>query len=131
MQVIQNLVRSGNATQDTADPALRKWLAGNFKNSVAPVPSSAVEMKWGIHNTGEERVEAQATADAKFTSLGILVRGRVSYWFKDERSETRLVSVQQLGDYVVWAPGVLHWWRIEEDDTLILTFRWVEPSTSE
>lgn len=130
MKEVQSGVRSGNAAEDTADPALRKWLVGNFANAVAPVPSKAVEVKYGMHQAGEQRSEAQATADKKFTSLGILIQGRVSYWFKEEDGTINQVTVEKQGDYVVWGPGVLHWWAIEADDTVILTFRFVEQATN-
>ena len=32
------------------------------------------------------------------------------------------------GDYALWPPGVAHRWRIEQDDTIVLTVRW--PSLS-
>ncbi len=126
MKEVQTGVRAGNAATDTSDSALRRWLVGNFQIGAAPVPSHSVELKYGVHQAGEERTETQATSDPRLTSLAILIRGKDTYWFKDGSGMTHGVTIQEEGDYVVWDPEVLHWWAIGANDTIVLTFRWVE-----
>jgi hypothetical protein len=70
-----------------------------------------------LHPLGDERERWGASAAA--TTLSILVRGRIRIYF---RSHEALLS--DPGDYALWSPTVEHRWRVEADDTVVLTVRW-------
>ncbi|MBK6016054.1 signal peptidase I [Streptomyces sp. MBT53] len=108
----------GNAGKDA--PLDRGWLLGHFKESDDPRHTDAVEVKWGIHPQGDERLE-WVRGDER-TALLVLVSGRFRVEFPE-----RSVLLEQQGDYVVWGPGVDHSWFAEEESVLV-TVRW--PSVS-
>jgi hypothetical protein len=106
---------SGNATDDA--PQNRGWLLGHFMNPTDGVRSTNdVEVKWGIHPSGDQR--ATWTADDQRTTLVLLVQGR----FRVELTEGT-VTMQRQGDYIMWGPGIDHTWHAEED-SIVITVRW-------
>jgi hypothetical protein len=114
-------VVTGNAAQD-ADP-FRGWFVGQFVPAeLGPRSTAAVEVKWGVHTLGETRAGWAASDGA--TSLSVLVRGSIRLFFAS--GDEALLA--EPGDYALWPPGVAHRWRIEQDDTIVLTVRW--PSLS-
>jgi hypothetical protein len=106
---------SGNATDDA--PSNRGWLLGHFMNPAEGVRSTNdVEVKWGIHPSGDQR--AAWTADDQRTTLVLLVQGR----FRVELTEGT-ITMQRQGDYIMWGPGIDHTWHAEED-SIVITVRW-------
>ena len=79
-----------------------------------------VEIKWGVHPSGDERADWQG--DESRTTVLLLVKGR----FRISLSVDSFV-LEQEGDYAMWGPGIGHSWHAEED-TVVITVRW--PSTS-
>jgi hypothetical protein len=126
-------ITTGNAKEDGRD--FQFWFVGrieewcNQKNiSFDPGRfglrnSSGIEIKWGIYNKGEERIQWAECTDK--TAMSILIRGGLVFYFRDPRDETprREVRLQVEGDYVIWREDVLHTWRMEKDSE-ILTLRW-------
>ena len=110
-------VQTGNASTDAAP--FRGWFIGHFvPPELGLRHTTDVEVKWGIHPLGETRADWGSSATA--TSMSLLVRGAIRLYFADGQ-ETLL---EQPGDYAVWAPGVAHRWRIEDDETVVMTVRW-------
>jgi hypothetical protein len=107
-------VETGNASVDGRD--FGGWIIGHFVGDGLR-HSHAVEVKWGVHTLDETRPSWAISAEA--TSLSLLVRGRIRLFFA---AREHLLS--EPGDYAVWGPGVAHRWRIEADDTVVLTVRW-------
>jgi hypothetical protein len=105
---------TGKAGVDGAD--FRGWIVGHFIGD-GPRRSAAVEVKWGVHTLDETRASWAVSAEA--TSMSLLVRGRIRLIFAERE---HLLS--EPGDYAVWGPGVAHRWRIEAEDTVVLTVRW-------
>ena len=107
----------GNASRD-AEP-FRGWFVGHFVPPEFGLRSTdLVEIKWGTHGRGETRAD---WADSRYaTSLSLLLRGSIRLFFDDGRE----ALLARPGDYALWPPGVAHHWRIEEDDTIVLTVRW-------
>jgi len=93
------------------------WFIGHF---VAPTddPRSTptLEVKWAVHEAGEGRPQWAKNVEA--TTLSILIKGRFRLQFPDQE-----VILSNVGDYVLWSPGVPHCWSAEEAST-ILTVRW-------
>jgi quercetin dioxygenase-like cupin family protein len=111
-------VYAGNASDD-ADQ-YRGWLVGHFVKPDGSVRQSAdVEVKWGFHPAGQRRPE-WTTGETR-TTLLMLLDGK----FHVELG-TGHHTLQKLGDYVVWGPGIDHTW-VAEKDSIMLTVRW--PST--
>lgn len=107
----------GNAARD-AGP-FRGWFIGRFLPPDLGLRSTEdVEVKWGTHARGETRAD-WGTSDGA-VSLSVLVRGSIRLVF-DSGHETLL---SEPGDYALWPPGTAHRWRIEQDDTIVLTVRW-------
>ena len=107
----------GNAANDGLQ--FRGWFVGHFVPAdLGPRSTDSVEIKWGRHSDGETRAEWAVSSAA--TSLSLVVRGRIRLYF-DDGSEALLAEA---GDYALWPAGTAHRWRIEADDTVVLTVRW-------
>jgi quercetin dioxygenase-like cupin family protein len=83
--------------------------------------SKDVEVKWGIHRTGDKR--AEWTADEQRTTLVLLVQGN----FRIDLTEGTVVLARQ-GDYALWGPGIDHSWEALSD-SVVVTVRWPSFST--
>jgi hypothetical protein len=109
-------VVSGNATVDGSGDT-RGWILGHFLTDAAgPRRSEQVEIKWGVHASGDRRPRAAASREA--TTFSILVSGRFRVLFPDSD-----VLLARPGDYVLWGPGMPHRWQAEAD-SVVLTVRW-------
>jgi len=107
----------GNAEVDS-EP-FRGWFVGGFVPPALGLRSTdAVEVKWGVHTLGETRADWGMSPVA--TSLSLLVRGAIRLYFANGQE----ALLDSPGDYAVWPPDVSHRWRIERDDTVVLTVRW-------
>ncbi|MEH0548886.1 signal peptidase I [Streptomyces sp. B21-105] len=104
----------GNAGKDAALD--HGWLLGHFKDAHDPRHSADVEIKWGVHPRGDERVK-WVSGEVR-TALLVLVSGR----FRVELPGRSVVLAEQ-GDYIVWGKGVDHSWYAEEE-SVVLTVRW-------
>lgn len=111
----------GNAADDGRDT--RGWILGHFIDSSEGVRSTKdVEIKWGIHRTGEKH--AGWTRDDQRTTLVILVDGN----FVVNLTEGSTQLTQQ-GDYAVWGPGIDHSWEAKEK-SVVITVRWPSSPSS-
>jgi len=108
-------VTSGNAAEDGGDR--RGWLLGHFvPDADHPLASADVEVQWAVFAGGEER--ATWGFNERAHTLAILVRGRFRLQFPE-----RDVLLSHEGDYVLWEPGVPHFWQAE-GPTIVITVRW-------
>lgn len=108
-------VAFGNASE--LPDAQRGWLVGSFIASPGNLHHSPeVAVKWMKHDPGAARTE-WAQNDA--TSLTLLIHGRFRMIFQDGE-----FLLSREGDYVMWAPGVLHKW-VADEPSLMLTIRWL------
>lgn len=107
-------VVTGNAERD--GDAHRGWFIGHFMPT-GQGSTNAVEVKWGVHALHETR--ARWATSARATTLSILIRGSIRIYFRDCEA-----LLGEPGDYALWGRGVEHRWRIEADDTVVLTVRW-------
>lgn len=106
---------AGNAEDDGRDT--RGWILGHFIDPSQGVRSSKdVEIKWGIHPTGDKR--AAWTADDERTTLVLLVQGT----FRVDLTESS-VTLEKQGDYLAWGPGIDHSWEALAD-SVVMTVRW-------
>lgn len=112
--LVMDSVYVGNAGKDAVLD--RGWLLGHFKDVSDPRHSLDVEIKWGIHPRGDERL--QWVKGEERTALLVLISGR----FRVELPG-RSVLLKEQGDYVVWGLGVDHSW-FAEDESVVLTVRW-------
>ncbi len=104
----------GNAVRDGEDH--RGWIIGHFLRDEDARKSEGVEIKWGVHTSGEERASWQG--DESRTTVVLLVKGR----FRVDLSVDTFV-LEQEGDYAMWGPGIGHSWQAEED-SVVVTVRW-------
>lgn len=108
------MIVAGNARTDARE---RGWFIGPFMGPPgSPLHADAVEVKWDDLAAGQTRAQ---WGSSDLWSLSVLVRGRFRLHFAD-----RVHLLAREGDFVRWGPGVLHWWEAE-DDSLVLTVRWV------
>jgi mannose-6-phosphate isomerase-like protein (cupin superfamily) len=105
----------GNAAVDGA--VNQGWVLGHFMPEGSPRHSTDVEIKWGVHASGERR--AAWAVDETRTALLVLIQGSFQVEFRH-----RTVSLEKPGDYVVWGVGQDHNWLATADDTVVLTVRW-------
>lgn len=111
-------IRVGNAAREAGSH--RGWILGQFMPSDDERYSNDVEVKWGLHKAGERR----EWGVSDFTTLTILIRGRIRQYFV---SGEYVLSSE--GDYALYGPGMTHCWEVEEEDTLIITVRWLSKSS--
>lgn len=104
----------GNAEID--GPVHRGWLVGHFMPAEDIRHSDDVEIKWGVHSKGDERSE-RVGAEHR-TTVVLLVTGR----FRVDL-DTGPVVLERTGDYLMYGPGVGHFWRAEAD-SVVITVRW-------
>jgi hypothetical protein len=86
--------------------------------------TSALEIKWGVHNKGEARAAGWAPGSSKVT-LSILIRGEFLLKFRLEadRSQVQTIALSSESDYAVWGENVEHTWEAIVD-SVVLTVRW-------
>ncbi len=105
----------GNAAEDGRNN--RGWLLGHFVEPADDVRSTNdVEVKWGVHASGERRSEW--TADDRRTTLLLLVSGN----FRVDLTVGSATLARQ-GDYALWGPGTDHTWEALAD-SVVITVRW-------
>lgn len=109
----------GNAGLDGANR--RGWFIGHFIEAHSACQTAEVEVKWGVHEAGQERDQWSTNRTA--TTLSILIHGRFRLFFPEHE-----ILLAEVGDYALWLPGVPHTWVAETVST-VLTLRF--PSVSE
>lgn len=108
-------VTSGNAADDSTER--RGWLLGHFLSGIEDqLATPEVEVKWAVYEGGESRAAWGYNLTAR--TLAILIRGRFLLRFPE-----RDVLLSREGDYVLWEPGVAHYWQAE-GPTVVVTIRW-------
>jgi hypothetical protein len=107
---------AGNAADDSA--GYRGWLVGHFvdQKDGAIRQTTDLEVKWGVHATGDQRPEW--VTDERRSTLILLVSGR----FRVDLPATSVTLARQ-GDYLAWGPGIDHSWQAEEH-SVVITIRW-------
>jgi len=113
-----NLIVTGNAI-DHGDARLQRgWFIGHFIDPAQGLRyTKEIEVKWGIHSTSEEKPIPNAT---EATTLTLLISGAFIVDFPELNKSAYL---KRSGDYVIFAPGVMHIWKTLED-SVVLTVRW-------
>jgi mannose-6-phosphate isomerase-like protein (cupin superfamily) len=106
-------IYTGNAAVDAH--ADRGWLLGHFKPAGDVRHSDDVEIKWGLHQPGDQR--AQWVTGEQRTAMLVLISGR----FRVELPDRDVLLAKQ-GDYVVFH-GIGHSWQAEEE-SVVLAVRW-------
>jgi len=93
----------------------RGWFIGHFLSADDLRKTDDVEVKWSnvLAESGEDE---WSSYDA--TSLAFLVKGKAHVWFKNSD-----IVLAKEGGYVLWGPGVMHRWKVE-DNALVITVRW-------
>jgi hypothetical protein len=115
--LVAQTIYVGNAAEDGG--ADRGWLMGHFRPAGDARHSDDVEIKWGVHEPGDQR--AQWVAEERRSALVLLVSGR----FRVDLPGRSVLLAKQ-GDYVLFH-GVNHSWQAEEA-SVVLSVRW--PSVS-
>lgn len=93
------------------------WFLGHFITPTDdPRSTPVLEVKWGIHKAGEGRTQWATNVEA--TTLSILINGRFRLQFPEQE-----FLLSREGDYVLWLPGVPHYWSAVADSTVV-TVRW-------
>lgn len=95
----------------------RGWVIGPFVPDESDIRASKeLEVKWSSHKAGDKRQEW--TESEGRTTASFNISGRFSLHLS-----TGQFVLARPGDYLVWGPGVNHWWEAIED-SVILTVRW-------
>ncbi|MBN1601963.1 MAG: metallophosphoesterase [Chitinispirillaceae bacterium] len=110
-------IQRGNST----DLNLAKgWFIGHFlEASQGLCRQDDVEIKYGIHQEGEERSDASKSDFA--TTIALLIKGKFRLEFPEEG---RVEELTESGDFVIYQRGILHKWRVLSNDTVVVTIRW-------
>ena len=111
-------ITCGNAIEEGRENRGSGWFIGYF---ISPLNGDAccqdIEVKWGIHRAGEEKLGIGTNRSCKTISL--LVRGRFTLIFPNHGD----VVLATEGDYIIFGADIPHSWRAEEDSTII-SIRW-------
>ncbi len=93
------------------------WFVGHFITpSDDPRSTPLLEVKGGVHKAGDGRTQWATNVEA--TTLSILIKGRFRLQFPEQE-----FVLSREGDYVLWSPGVPHYWVAEANSTVV-TVRW-------
>mmetsp|Transcript_2522 Transcript_2522/g.4351 ORF Transcript_2522/g.4351 Transcript_2522/m.4351 type:complete len:187 (-) Transcript_2522:1376-1936(-) len=95
------------------------WFMGHFLagDEVSPLRTSKeIELKFSDNPSG--KVNGNVAVNQYGHSMGFLISGRHRYEFPSES-----VTLEKLGDYVIWGPGVEHTW-VAESHSVVLSIRW-------
>ena len=97
------------------------WFVGYFVANDPYRQTTAVEMKWWVHQPGNQDKPFGGNRCAR--SMSILIQGAFRFEFLcgDHREE---VLLKNPGDYAVWLPGIEHRGLAQQEDTIMLTMRW-------
>ena len=108
----------GNAASDQIRET--GWFVGQFVPAELGLRHQTdVELKWGLHPSGERRVHPWAQGHG--TTISILIYGTLRVEFQTG-STPQVVTMQRQGDYVAYGPKVVHTWEAI-GETLVLTVR--------
>ena len=117
----QERVVSGDADVTGGE---RGWFIGHYLDPTCGLRREGnVEIKWGQHEAGQARTDASKSEVA--TTLTLLIDGEFKLDF--EKPE-KTVTLSKRGQYVIYAPGVLHKWQALSK-CIVVTVRW--PSVPE
>jgi hypothetical protein len=109
----------GNAAMDQVRDT--GWFVGQFvPAALGARHQTAVELKWGLHQDGEQRSRGPG-AVGRATTISILIRGTLRATFHINGAQ-QVVTMKNEGDYIIFGPGVVHSWEAF-DDTLVLSVR--------
>ena len=111
----------GNAQSDGGE---RGWFVGHFMDPSCSLRRRGdLEVKWGVHKAGEKRTTPGASGVA--STLTLLIRGKFVMEFPTggKGGHPRTEILETSGDYVLYASGVPHTWRVLED-AVVVTVRW-------
>ena len=108
----------GNAKADQVRDT--GWFVGQFVPAELGLRHQTdVELKWGIHPDGEKRTRPWASQNSK--TISVLIEGALKVTFDIDGAQ-REVTLKTKGDYVAFAPEVVHSWEAI-GDTIVLTVR--------
>jgi len=86
------------------------WFIGQFVSAALGLRHQTdVELRWGVHRDGERR-QRGAEATSRATTIAILIRGALRTTF-EIRGGNHVVTLRNEGDYVIFAPDVVHFWE--------------------
>lgn len=101
----------------------RQWLIGAFIAKDSPLHDQTLEVKFGSPYKGEERTEVEATADPERRSLMFVISGQMEFGFPAAENQRARKLTLEPGEYVLWEPGILHYWKALSNSEVI-TIRW-------
>ena len=104
---LKNLLVIGNAGDEGLKKSQRGWFIGHFISPDYGLRyTQDVEVKWGIHRTGEQKLTYGANEEG--TTLAILISGSFVLHFPELNNSVFLNTV---GDFVIFARRVIHGWK--------------------
>lgn len=124
MSEANNLIVTGNAGNHGDENDHRGWFIGHFIDPAQGLRyTEGIEVKWGVHSTNEKKPFPDASEEA--TTLTLLISGA---FIVDFPNVSKSVYLKRPGDYVVFAPEVMHSWKALQD-SVVLTVRWPSVNT--
>jgi hypothetical protein len=109
-----NPIVTGNAIDHGDERLKRGWFIGYFIDPAQGLRyTEEIEVKWGIHSTSEEKPFPDA---AEGTTLTLLISGSFVVVFPELNKSAYL---KRSGDYVIFAPRVMHSWKTIEDSVVL------------
>ena len=79
-----------------------------------------IEVKLRVHSKDDERTVPARTDTAR--TLSLLLKGKFQMTFPEL---DKSILMEESGDYIIYAPTVMHTWKVLDDDSCILTIRWL------
>lgn len=114
------LIKSGNYN---GDGKYRQWRVGDFIDDPL-FNSKKTEVKWSA-NLKKGTIRNEPGYQRLLSTLVIHVKGKIKITFPHESREETL---KKEGDFVFFAPGVCHSWEIMDENTTVVTIRYLSGS---
>lgn len=123
-----NQVASGVHRGDSVQAGANNfhWMIGDNQPDGSPLQDlTGFKLKFHRCSTADFKPREKAAADPTNRVLQLCLEGSVTTSFpQDENPENDVHVTMSAGEYCLWEPGTTHYWKIEEDESLIASISW-------
>src|SRR5262249_6757796 len=107
------------------------WIVGYSAESILRLMAqdklaNGLAIKFFVHRPSEPNDWGQNKTISEGRNLSFLAskEGEFRLWFQEGDKEPFEFIFENEGDYVIWGPGLRHWWAVGGKESTIVTVRW-------
>jgi len=115
--MIKQEVQFGNFEKDTPPP--RGWWVGRFADN-PNFKTEQTEFQWVSLVPDKEKSEAAYNEIS--STITMIVKGKITVRFPHQKEKDQ--ELKNRGEYVYFAPGVCHSWKVGSKGAIVITLRW-------